>query len=96
MHVSRTQAHDPRPRAADSWECKHAITENGQAVLGVFAGFGTMAVTAETGLGLIVGAGLTLSAMGDVIAKGDAADHACRTGRYARSADGIDPPHRPR
>lgn len=74
-------AHE-RPRPADSWECSHARTELAQSIAGVYVGFGTMAATAETGAGMVVGAAITGLAVGDTIVKSDAADRACGTGRY--------------
>jgi len=72
--------------STDSWECKHARMELAQSIAGVYVGFGTIVATSETGPGMAVGIAITGLAIGDTIVRSDAADHACRTGKYAEKA----------
>ncbi len=78
IHMS----HEAQP-SSDSWECTHARMELAQSIAGVYVGFGTIVATAETGPGMAVGMAITGLAIGDTIVRSDAADHACRTGKYA-------------
>jgi len=59
--------------------------ELAQSIAGVYVGFGTIVATAETGPGMLVGTAITALAIGDTIVRSDAADHACKTGKYAPS-----------
>jgi len=72
----------PDDRVEASWDCRHARNEVLQAMVGVYIGFGSLAATASTGVGIAVSGALTGAAIGDVAMKSDAADHACRTGAY--------------